>query len=203
MGRIGLIVARVVRGFLLTVAFLGIGSSSNANAASVLDSSAAADEKQPPASAPPTTQALPAPVPGETLVYFFTSDSDATGTVIFLLNTDSVARTVALRGYNFNGLLGYSLNINLPATSMRRLASDSIVAGAPPSWTGPAAGNASGVDPIITNFTDFIYFASLSLPPGVVVDGYTIFNPGTGVVDPRLDQGAIPLRFMKPPFHLP
>jgi hypothetical protein len=202
MGRIDLIEARVVGAFYLAFALLGLGSFGTASAATVLDASAAADEKQPSASGPPATQALPAPVPGESLVYFFTSDSDATGTVIFLLNTDSVAHIVALRGYSWDGVLSYSLNINLPATSMQRLASDSIVAGAPPSWTGPP-GNPTGVAPIITNFTDFIYFASLSLPRGVVVDGYTIFNPGTGVVDPRLDQGAIPLRFMKSPFVLP
>lgn len=41
--------------------------------------------------------------------------------------------------------------------------------------------------------------ASLSLPAGVKVDGYTLFNPGTGVVDPRVDQGALPLRFSTDP----
>ena len=76
------------------------------------------------------------------------------------------------------------------------LTSDSIASSPPPIWTGPSGGNPSGVDPIITNFTDFTYFASLSLPKKVYVDGYTLFNPGTGVVDPRIDQGAIPLRFM-------
>ena len=45
------------------------------------------------------------------------------------------------------------------------------------------------------DFADFTYMASLSLPAGVKVDGYTLFNPGTGVVDPRVDQGALPLRF--------
>ncbi len=57
----------------------------------------------------------------------------------------------------------------------------------PPSWATPA--------PVITNFTDFTYFASLSLPKGVKAEGYTLFTPGTGAVNPRLDQGAIPLRF--------
>ena len=134
---------------------------------------------------------------------FFPSDNDATATVIYIANTDSVAHTVPLRGYNFNGTLVYSLNIALPALNMRRLASDSIVAAAPPSWVGPSGGNTGGVDPIITNFTDFTYLASFALPPGVVVDGYVLFNPGTGVVDPRADQGAIPLRFMTAPIRLP
>ena len=138
--------------------------------------------------------ALPTPIPGETLVYFVPSDSDATGTVMFLYNTDSVAHTVALRGYSYNGVLGYSLNINVAATSFVRLSSDSIAAAPPPSWATPA--------PIITNFTDFTYFGSLSLPKGVKVEGYVLFNPGTGTVDPRLDQGAIPLRFSTDPATL-
>jgi len=31
------------------------------------------------------------------------------------------------------------------------------------------------------------------------VEGYTLFNPGTGTVDPHKDQGAIPLRFSTDP----
>ncbi len=138
--------------------------------------------------------ALPAPIPGETLLYFATADSDATATVMFLYNTDSVAHTVALRGYSYNGTLGYSLNINIAATSFLRLFSDSIAAAPPPSWSTSA--------PIITNFTDFTYFGSLSLPKGVKVEGYTVFNPGSGTVDPRLDQGAIPIRFSTDPATL-
>ncbi len=135
--------------------------------------------------------ALPTPVPGETQVYFVPTDNDATATVLYLYNTDTVTRTVALRGFSYNGVLVYSLNISIGATSFLRLASDSIVASPPPSWATPA--------PIMTNFTDFPYFASLSLPRGVKVEGYTLSNPGTGVVDPRADQGATPLRFSTDP----
>jgi hypothetical protein len=138
-----------------------------------------------------SVNALPTPIPGETLVYFVPSDNDASATVLFLYNTDTVAHIVALRGFSYNGVLVYSLNINVGASSFLRLASDSIASAPPPSWATPA--------PIITNFTDFTYFASLSLPKGVKVEGYTLFNPGTGVVDPRTDQGAIPLRFSTDP----
>jgi|GEM_PF-1335197 len=138
-----------------------------------------------------TVNVLPTPVPGESLVYFVPTDNDASATVIYLYNTDSVAHIVALRGFSYNGVLVYSLNINVGATSFLRLASDSIAAAPPPSWATPA--------PIITNFTDFTYFASLSLPRGVKAEGYTLFNPGTGVIDPRADQGAIPLRFSSDP----
>jgi hypothetical protein len=135
--------------------------------------------------------AITTPVPGETQLFFVPSDNDATATVLYLYNTDTVAHIVALRGFSYNGVLVYSLNINVGAGSFLRLASDSIASAPPPSWATPA--------PIITNFTDFTYLASLSLPKGVKVEGYVVFNPGTGVVDPRLDQGAIPLRFSTDP----
>lgn len=135
--------------------------------------------------------ALPTQVPGETTVYFVPTDNDATATVLYLYNTDTVSHVVALRGFSYNGVLVYSSSINIGAASFLRLTSDSIVAAPPPSWATPA--------PIIVNFTDFTYFASLSLPKGVKVEGYTLFNPGTGLVDPRADQGAVPLRFSTDP----
>lgn len=141
-----------------------------------------------------TIDALPTPVPGNTEVYFAPSDNDATATVLYLYNTDTVTRTVPLRGFSYNGVLVYSLNITIGPASFLRMASDSIVSSPPPSWATPA--------PVITNFTDFTYFAMLSLPKGVKAEGYVLFNPGTGVVDPRLDQGAVPLRFSTDPATL-
>jgi hypothetical protein len=141
-----------------------------------------------------SVSAFPTPIPGETLLYFVPTDNDATATVLFLYNTDSSTQTVALRGFSYNGVLVYSLNITIGPNSFLRLASDSIASAPPPSWATPA--------PIITNFTDFTYVASLSLPRGVKVEGYVLFNPGTGVVDPRKDQGAIPLRFSTDPATL-
>jgi hypothetical protein len=206
----------LIAGVFLTISFLSTGSirNSRAGASSAFQpftitaaaplsdkqvltetvSFASGDDERPPASRNAGIQApmiLPTPIPGETLVYFVPTDNDATATVLYLYNTDSVAHIVALRGFSYNGVLVYSLNINVGATSFVRLASDSIAAAPPPSWATPA--------PIITNFTDFTYFASLSLPKGVKVEGYTLFNPGTGVVDPRADQGAIPLRFSTDP----
>ena len=178
------------------IGILGIGSFPSLAATSSLASSG---DEVPPAKPKGAIQSLadlPAPTPGETLVYFFPTDNDATATVMYMLNTDSVPHTVALRGYGQSGALVYSLNIDIGATSMLRLVSDSVAAAPaapPPSWAATVPGTLA---PIITNFTDSVYFASLSLPKGVFVDGYVIFNPGTGTVDPRLDQGAIPLRFM-------
>ena len=139
----------------------------------------------------PLDFALPTPIPGETTVYFVPTDNDATATVLYLYNTDTVAHVVALRGFNYDGAMVYAQNISIGASSFLRLISDSVAAAPPPSWATPA--------PITTNFTDFTYFASLSLPKGVKAEGYTLFNPGTGTVNPRADQGAVPLRFSTDP----
>ena len=74
-----------------------------------------------------SASALPTPIPGETQVYFVPSDNDASATVLFLYNTDTVTHTVALRGFSYNGVLVYSLNINILPTSFLRLASDSVI----------------------------------------------------------------------------
>lgn len=83
-------------------------------------------------------QALPTPVPGDPLLYFLPTDNDATATVLYLYNTADVTRTVLLRGFSYNGLLVYSLNITMSPTSFQRLASDSIATAPPPSWATPA-----------------------------------------------------------------
>jgi hypothetical protein len=70
------------------------------------------------------------------------------------------------------------------------LLSDAAAAAPPPSFANS----------VVTNFTDFTTYATLDVPAGVKIDGYVVFNPGIGVVDPRLDQGGIPLRFSIDPY---
>ena len=173
------------------------GSLAQPAAPSSDESGPGSDDEQPPADPEAdiaSLNELPTPIPGETLEYFVTTDNDATATVVYLYNTENITQTVALRGFSYNGVVVYSLNITIGPTSFLRLSSDSIASAPPPSWATPA--------PIITNFTDFTYFASLSLPKGVKAEGYVLFNPGTGTVDPRKDQGAIPLRFSTDPATL-
>jgi hypothetical protein len=209
----------LVAGILLTLSLFWVAPSQNLQAASsstnrlasVPDMASLSNDGSPTNTPPPdmgsdellsanlntgidSVGVFPTPIPGETLVYFVPTDNDATATVLFLYNTEPVTHTVALRGFSYNGVLVYSLNITVKPNSFLRLASDSIVSAPPPSWATPA--------PVITNFTDFTYLASLSLPQGVKVEGYVLFNPGTGVVDPRQDQGAIPLRFSTDPATL-
>jgi hypothetical protein len=37
------------------------------------------------------------------------------------------------------------------------------------------------------------------LDPGLHAEGAVVFNPTTSTIDPRADQGAIPLRFSSDP----
>jgi hypothetical protein len=219
MKKSGLIVLGMIAGIILTISLLWISSNHGVLAESgptsdsvtatptatalFTDAGAAVETLQPAggedespqagigSQSQPSSFVLPTPIPGESLVYFVPTDNDATATVLYLYNTDSVDHTVALRGFNYDGAMVYAQNIVVPASSFRRLVSDSVAAAPPPSWATPA--------PITTNFTDFVYCASLSLPRGVKAEGYTLFNPGTGTVNPRLDQGAIPLRFSTDP----
>lgn len=188
MKRTALLFVGMLAGVILTVGFFRIAPSQTTLAAG-----GGSDESPPAALAPGIdgASALPTPIPGETWVYFAPSDNDATATVLFLYNTDTVTHTVAVRGFNYAGALVYSASVDIAASGFVRLASDAIVATPPPSWATPA--------PVIVNFTDSTYLASLSLPKGVKAEGYVLFNPGTSTVDPRLDQGAIPLRFSTDP----
>ncbi len=136
-------------------------------------------------------KAFSTPIPGETLVFFAPSDTNGSATVVFLYNTDVVDHTIALNGYTNSGLLVISQNIVLSAMHFIRIVSDPVAADAPPSWVSPAS--------IVVNFTDSTSLASLSLPKGVKMDGYILFNPDTKVVNPQSDQGAVPLRFSTDP----
>ena len=145
---------------------------------------------------PPTDRTME--VPGEptapnagatTLVYFSTTDSDATATVIILYNTTAVTQTVVVKGYVARGAFA-TWNVAVGPNNLVHLVSDSVAASPPPSWANS----------VVTNFTDFTTYATLDVPSGVKIDGYVVFNPGTGTVDPRVDQGAIPLRFSTDPY---
>jgi hypothetical protein len=154
--------------------------------------------------AEPAPEPQPEPQPRATLptggdgaqpVYFVPQDQDANGTVIFLYNTRTDDVTVPLRGFNYDGSMIYALNIDLPAGGFRRLVSDSVVSAPPPSWATNPPGHPEVTQVIVTNFTDFVYYARFLLPAGVHVDGFIEYNPGTGVIDPRAEKARVPLHF--------
>jgi hypothetical protein len=126
------------------------------------------------------------------LVYFAPQDNDANATVLLLYNTGAVTRTVTITGYNETGAFAGSWILNIGPKRLVHAVSDSVAASPPPSWANA----------VVVNFTDFTFIAGMAVPQDVKVDGYVIFNPGTGTVDPRADQGGIPLRFSADPLSL-
>lgn len=182
MQKLRLLLLGTLLGAALTLLFFSARLPSAAAAPDGAD-----DQRRLPAAGPQAPQVLPTAAPGETLVYFTWADSTSTATVLNLINTDSVAHSVTLRGYSYSGVLLASTNFNLAAASFQRLVSDDVALSAPASWKTPI--------PYVTSFGDSVAYASLSLQKGVKVDGYTLFNAATGTVDPTISQGAIPLRF--------
>lgn len=138
------------------------------------------DEISPPVEVGTTLQAANAEP--TRLVYFAAQDNDANGTVIVLYNTTTVTHTVTVTGYSPAGNAFW--NVDVGPNRVMHLVSDSLAAASPPSWANS----------VVTNFTDFTTYVSVAVPEGIKVDGYIIFNPTTGTVDPRADQGAIVLR---------
>jgi hypothetical protein len=116
MKKFGLLFLGLIGGILLTLAFFSTGATRNSLAQSsgtkrpigvtatphLSDKSVSAEtpsmiagsDELPPANRNAemlSPNALPTPIPGETLAYFVPTDSDATATVLVLYNTDSVS----------------------------------------------------------------------------------------------------------------
>lgn len=127
---------------------------------------------------------------GTAKVYFAPQDNDGNATVLTLYNTSDVDKTVTINATQTSGGIATWL-VTIPAQSMRRVVSDAVAAGTTPSWMAPYV--------FVANFTDFSIIAEMDLPAGIKADGYVVFNLATGTVDPRADQGAIPLRFSADP----
>jgi hypothetical protein len=129
-----------------------------------------------------------------TLVYFSPQDNDGTTTVSMLYNTSEVTITVNLKSFHADNTLVYNSNITVGPGGLIHLISDSLVASPPTSW--------GGSNSLLFNFGDSTTYVVLSIPAGVRLDGYSVFNPGTGTIDPRTDQGGVPLRFSTDPLTM-
>ncbi len=122
-------------------------------------------------------------------IYFMPQDSGSTATVMFFANTNAKSATVNITGYNGSGETAFTQDVVVGAKSFVHAVSDDLAAGYPSSWNNY----------VLVNFTDSVQYAMMKLPNGVKVDGYVVFNNSTGTVDPRSDQGALPLRFTPTP----
>jgi hypothetical protein len=128
-------------------------------------------------------------VPGTRPIYFVPQDSDGTATVLVLYNTTSLTQTVAIQSFSSTGSTVISTTVEVGPNRLRRAIADGLIANPPPSWA----------DSLLVNFTDFSLYAVMYVPQGIKFDGYVVFNGATSTIDPRTDQGALPLRFSTDP----
>lgn len=135
------------------------------------------------------TPLSPGNFPGTHPAYFSPSDHTGTATVIILYNTTAVTKTAYIQAFNDAGNL--TVNAEVPLTPYERkfLISDALVASPPPSWENY----------LLTDFADFSTVGVIYVPDGVFFDGYVVFNSATNTIDPRADQGALPLHFSTDP----
>jgi hypothetical protein len=122
-------------------------------------------------------------------IYFVPQDSNGTATVLVIYNTTSLTQTVAIQSFSSTGSTLISTTVEVGPNRLRRAIADSLVTDPPPSWA----------DSLLVNFADFSLYAVMHVPQGIKFDGYVVFNGATGTIDPRIDQGALPLRFSTDP----
>lgn len=119
-----------------------------------------------------------------TIVYLFPRDTDSTATVIILINTTN--RTSAkgrFRVYDSDGQYQHGWWFTLGAGNLHRVCTDDVPYLNWWKWNVGAYLNA---------------YAQLELPPGVVADGYVVWNNGPSY-DYNVEAHTIPLRFMSEP----
>jgi len=126
-----------------------------------------------------------ATVDPNTIVYLFPRDSTTTATVLFLVNTNRNSPSVRghFRLYDSNGDFENGWWFTLGAGNIQRVCTDDV-----PylGWWRWNIGNYS------------IAYAQLELPPGVVADGYVVWNNGSSY-DSNAEAHTRPLRFMSEP----
>ncbi len=122
-------------------------------------------------------------------IYFTPQDSNGTATVIILANTDTISHTVIVQSQSRNAPGDFIVNIVVevePAAKVYLLSDNLTNVSPPQSWL---------LGHVLTNFTDNTSYGVIYVPSQVKFDGYVVYNPGTFVVSPDEDQGALPLRF--------
>jgi hypothetical protein len=182
----GLLVVTLFLAFVAGTGRAEIGTNVEGQVALQQDGS---DETEPPAlSGQASALAVPAGTISATL-YFAPQDNNGNATYLILYNTEAVTRTAVVEGYNSAGALLVNVKVNIPPFGLQHLISDGLVASPPLSWQSAVS----------ANFTDFTTFGRLLLDPGLHAEGAVVYNPTTGTIDPRADQGAIPLRFSSDP----
>jgi hypothetical protein len=122
-----------------------------------------------------------------TTVYFTPQDENTSNTVLFLYNTNPVTETVGLQTFYIDGSLTISTTVAVSPNGLVRISADSV-----------STVSASRQKVFLVNFTTFSAYAKMTLPAGVMADGYVAWDT-TGVYDPLASLETLPLRFSSDP----
>jgi len=127
-----------------------------------------------------------------TTVYFTPQDEETSTTVLFLYNTSDHDATVGLQTFQLDGSLYIDASIEVPAHHLVRICADRVNSFSSTWW-----------NVAFINFKTFSTYAKMTLPAGVKVDGYVVWNGGS-TYDPVVDVGpTLNLRFSSEPVSVP
>ncbi|MBI5878252.1 MAG: hypothetical protein HZB53_11435 [Chloroflexi bacterium] len=125
--------------------------------------------------------------PGASTVYFTPQDENTSTTALFLYNTNPTTATVNLHTYYVDGSLTISTSVIVPPNGMTRISADTVTT-VSASWSNY----------VLINFTTFSAYAKMTVPPGVLYDGYVAWDV-SGIYDPLVISQTLPLRFSMDP----
>ncbi len=140
-----------------------------------------------PSRPPAQTNLDPLPTAGpppQNWVFFTPQDENTSATVLFLVNTSAVDVVVPIQTFYTNGSLTINTTVPVPAHGLVRICSDTV-----------STVSASWASTVLINFTTFSAYGKIGLPPGVLVEGYVVWNT-SGTYDPLTSLQTLPLRFM-------
>jgi hypothetical protein len=180
--------AIVVVGATLTLVLARDGSAGvPAPSDSGTEMTAAAEVPVPPGQQTLSMAASAEPNGTAETVYFTPQDEDTNCTVLVLYNTGDTPASVGLQTFTLDGSMRINTTIDVPAHNLVRVCTD------PVSTTAPGWANT-----LLINFMTYSVYGKLTLPAGVKVDGYVVWNFDT-TYDPTKKAVTLGLRFSSEP----
>ena len=116
-------------------------------------------------------------------VYFTPQDENTSTTLLNFFNTSNVDTSVVLQTFSLTGAATVNTTIPLPAHHLVRVCADPV---------SPISASFSGAT--LVNFTTFSAYGKLTVPAGVLYDGYVAWNT-SGQFDPLVMTQTMALEF--------
>jgi len=111
--------------------------------------------------------------------YFYPQDGTTTATVLLMTNVGNQGVQVKLYGYGANVI---EATVTLLPGDVTFICTDRVTAQTGWEWL---------------DLGTSVFFGEVQLPPGVVIDGYIVWNGIGDTYDPGASQPRLPLRFVE------